>query len=109
MGETLKVLGQAAPAAVTLTALYTVPAATQTAVSTITVANQNNSAIAFRISVAIGGAADTPAQYIYYDVTVAKKDSFVATIGLSLGAGDIIRVQTDTANVSFNAFGSEVT
>jgi hypothetical protein len=109
MAQTLKVLGQAAPAATTLTALYTVPALTQTAVSTVLVSNHNMSSIRFRVSVAINGAADTAAQYIYFDVLLAARSSFAATVGLTLGAGDIIRVQTDTTAVSFSAFGVEVT
>ena len=41
---TYKVLGQSNPSATTATTLYTVPAATQTIVSTITVCNQAASA-----------------------------------------------------------------
>lgn len=109
MAETLKVLGQLTPAATTLTALYTVPASTQTTCSSIVVCNQNASSIAFRVSVAIGGAADTPAQYLYYDVALTKNNSFVATLGITLAATDVVRVRSDTANVSFNLFGAEVT
>jgi hypothetical protein len=109
MTDTLKVLGQAAPAATVLTSLYTVPAATQTAVSSIVVCNQNAATIHFRISIAVGGAADSPQQYLYFDSMLLANSSFVATIGVSLAATDVIRVQTDTANVSFSAFGDQVT
>jgi hypothetical protein len=107
--EALKVLGQAAPAAITTTDLYTVPASTSVAASTIIVCNQNSASIKFRISVAVAGAALATKQYIYYDVVVLKSDSFTATIGVALAATDVIRVYTDTANVSFNLFGCEVT
>jgi hypothetical protein len=30
-------------------------------------------------------------------------------LGLTLGAGDVVRVYTDTTNVSFSLFGVEVT
>lgn len=109
MAETLKVLGQSAPAATTLTDLYTVPAATQTTVSTVFVCNQNAGKIIFRISVAVGGAANATSQYLYWDVTLLGNSTFAATVGLTLGAGDIIRVRTDTTNVSFSAYGAEVT
>jgi hypothetical protein len=109
MAETLKVLGQAAPAATTLTALYTVPSGKSTAASTLVVCNQNNTKIAFRISVAVGGAADAPQQYLYYDAGLFGNSSVIATMGISLGSGDIVRVQSDTANVSFNLFGVEET
>jgi hypothetical protein len=106
--EVLKVLGQAAPAATTLTALYTVPAATQVTCSTLVVCNQGVVGIKFRVSVAVAGAADTGKQYLYFDVALARNDSFAATLGITLGAGDVVRVQTDTVNVSFSLFGVEV-
>ena len=111
MTDNIKVLAQSAPSPTVLTNLYTVPAATSTATSSITICNQNSGSgtqIAFRVSIAIGGAADTPKQYIYYDIPLIANDTFIATIGLTLGTGDIIRVQTDTANVSFTLFGVEV-
>ena len=40
MSDTLKVLGQQAPAGTTETILYTVPAATQTTISSIVVCNR---------------------------------------------------------------------
>lgn len=108
MAETLKVLGQASPAATTVTDLYTVPAATSTTVSTLTVCNQNATPIKFRVAVAIGGVALAVAQYLYFDVLLAGNASFAATIGLSLATGDVVRVRTDTTSVSFNLFGVEV-
>lgn len=109
MAETIKVLGQSAPAVTTLTDLYTVPALTSTVASTITVCNQNAVKIRFRVSIAVAGAADTAHQYLYYDVQVLANDSFTATIGVSLATTDVVRVYSDTANVSFNLFGTEVT
>lgn len=106
--ETRKVLGQLNPAATTLSALYTVPGATQAVVSTVQVCNQDAVAITFRISVAVAGAADNAKQYLYFDASVPVGDSFAATLGLTLGAGDIIRVYASTASVSFNAFGVEI-
>jgi len=109
MGETLKVLGQSSPAANTLTDLYTVPALTQVACSSIAVCNQTAAPIKFRVSVAVAGAADATKQYLYFDVTLGKNDTFLAVLGISLGAADVVRVQADAVNVSFNLFGAEVT
>ena len=108
MGEVLKVLGQVAPAATTQTALYTVPAATVATCSTIVVCNQTNASIKFRARVKVGGAADDAKQFLFYDVVVLKNSSFTATIGITLGATDVVAVYSDTANVSFNLFGVEV-
>ena len=53
MAETLKVLAQSAPAATTLTDVYTTPSLTSTTVSTLTVCNRGATAATFRISVAV--------------------------------------------------------
>ena len=108
MAESFKVLGQAAPAPTVLTDLYTVPALKQTVGSTIVVCNHNAASIKFRVSIAVGGAADAPKQYLYFDALLPDNSSVAATFGLSLDTTDVVRVQTDTASVSFNLFGTEV-
>jgi hypothetical protein len=109
MAETRKVLAQSIPAAATLTDAYTVPGATQAVVSTITVTNQSATATAFRLSVAIAGAADTAKQYISYDVPIAGNETKAFTMGITLGAADVIRVYATLATLSFNIFGVELT
>lgn len=109
MSNTLKVLGQSKPSATTLTALYTVPAATSAVVSTISVCNQSATPTSFRISVAPAGAADTASQYLYYDVVIPANDTFIATIGITLATTDVVRVYNTLATCSFSLFGSEIT
>lgn len=109
MAENLKTLGQALPAANTLTDLYTVPANTNASCSSLNVSNQTANAIAFRVSVAVAGAVDARKQYLYYDAVLPANLTVVLVNGISLGPGDVVRVQTDTLNVSFNLFGVEVT
>jgi len=108
MATTYKVLGQSNPAATTATTLYTVPAATNTVVSTIVIANLAASAATFRLSVRPAGAAQTNAMYIAYDITVGASDSTALTLGITLNATDVITVYGSTANISFTAFGSEI-
>lgn len=103
-----KVLGQSAPSATTATTLYTVPAATDAVVSSIVIANRNSSSATFRIAVRPAGAALANQHYIAYDVTVGASDSTVLTLGLTLDATDVITVYASTANLSFSAFGSEI-
>jgi glucose-6-phosphate dehydrogenase assembly protein OpcA len=103
------VLGQVNPSATTPTTLYPVPASTSTVVSTITVANLAGSAATFRISVRPAGATQTNAMYIAYDVTVGATDTTTLTLGLTLATTDVITVYASTANLSFNAYGSEIT
>ena len=107
MADTLKVLGQSNPSATTLTTLYTVPAATSAVCSSIVVCNQAASAGTFRIAVRVAGAAIAAKQYLYYDTAIAANDTFVATIGISLAATDVVSVYASSATMSFNLFGVE--
>jgi len=109
MPTVYKVLGQSAPSATTATTLYTVPASTETVVSTIIVANRAASAATYRISIRPNGAALANQHYIAYDVTVGAGDSTTLTLGITLDATDVLEVYASTANLSFNAFGSEIT
>jgi glucose-6-phosphate dehydrogenase assembly protein OpcA len=108
MATVYKVLGQSNPSATTATTLYTVPASTSTVVSTITVANLGSSAATFRISIRPAGATQTNAMYIAYDVTVGATDTTTLTLGLTLATTDIVTVYASTANLAFNAYGSEI-
>lgn len=105
---TYKVLGQSNPAATTLTSLYTVPSLTQAVVSTITVTNQSASAGTYRISVRVAGGADNAKQYLAYDVSIPGNATDTLTLGVTLGAGDVISVYCSSTSFSFNAFGSEI-
>jgi hypothetical protein len=105
---TYKILGQAAPSATTETDLYTVPASTQVIVSTLVVANRNAADATFRISVSAAGAATADKDYLAYDLIVPGNGQYTATLGITLGATDKIRVYGSSADLSFNAFGSEL-
>lgn len=109
MPDTYKVLGQSNPLAATLTDAYTVPAATQVVGSSIVVANRSATPTAFRISVAIGGAADDNKQYLAYDTAIAANESKSFTVGFTLAATDKIRVFATLATLAFNIFGVEKT
>lgn len=109
MASTYKVLSQTKPTATTLTDSYTVPGATTAVVSTITICNQSATATTYRISVAVAGAADTAKQYIAYDVAISGNSAQTLTLGISLGAADVVRVYNTLATLSFNIFGVELT
>ena len=108
MPTTYKVLGQSNPSATTASTLYTVPSATQAVVSTITVANQAASAATYRIAVRVAGASLAASQYIAYDVSLPANASDTLTLGITLGATDVITVYASSATMSFAAFGSEI-
>jgi glucose-6-phosphate dehydrogenase assembly protein OpcA len=107
--QTYKVLGQSAPSATTLTDLYTVPSATSAVVSTITVCNRAAASKSFRLAVRPAGASIADQHYIAYDVNIAANDSTCLTLGLTLAATDVLSVYASAADLSFQAFGSEIT
>lgn len=109
MPDTYKVLGQSNPVAATLTDAYTVPALTSAIVSTITVTNRSATPTAFRISVAVAGAADNNIQYISYDVAIGANETKSFTLGVTLATTDKIRVYATLATLTFNIFGVERT
>lgn len=109
MADAPKVLAQLAPSATTLTTLYTVPGSTSVVSSSLVICNRGVTYTTFRISVAVAGGADNIKQYLYYDVAIPANDTFIATIGTTLAATDLIRVYAGNANLSFNLFGVEVT
>lgn len=104
-----RTLAQSNPAANTPTVIYTVPANTQTVVSTFQVCNQNVNAAAFFISTQVAGASLANSQYVAFNTTVPGYDSISFTIGMALGNTDTVTVQANTPNISFVMFGSEIT
>ena len=106
MANISKTLGQTNAGAV-LTDLYTAPKGSATT-ATVIVCNRGVFADTYRIAIAPGGAADHPRQYIQYNKVIAANDS--DTIGgLFLKAGDVIRVYSSVADISFTAMGIEST
>jgi glucose-6-phosphate dehydrogenase assembly protein OpcA len=108
MPTNYKVLGQSNPSATTATTLYTVPSATQTVVSTVTICNQAATAATYRIAVRVAGASLAASQYVAYDVSLPANASDTLTLGITLNATDVITVYSSTATMSFGAFGSEI-
>ena len=109
MPSNYKILGQLAPSATTNTDLYTAPSNTQAVVSSIVIANRTSSQATYRIALRPAGATIENKNYIAYDVVVDASDSTTLTLGITLAATDVITVYASTANLSFNALGSEIT
>jgi hypothetical protein len=108
MAIAYKVLGQAAPSATTATTLYTVPSATSTVVSTLSIANLGVSTT-YRLAVRPAGASLEAKHYLAYDVALNANDAVMLTLGLTLATTDVVTVYAGTANLSFSLFGSEIT
>lgn len=108
MATTYKVLGQIVPNAASATTVYTVPAATQAVISTITVCNQNANSTNIRIAVRPDGATLDTKHYLVYDLTLATGQTATFTLGVTADASDVVTVYSSAATCSFNVFGSEI-
>jgi hypothetical protein len=108
MAITYKVLAQSAPSATTNTDIYTVGSGKQATVSTITVCNRSATVATYRIAIRVAGSALSNEEYIAYDAPIGSNDSVTWTIGVTLGAADVVTVYASTANLSVNIFGAEI-
>ena len=109
MATNYLVLGQVAPSATTATTLYTVPSSTQAVISTITICNRGTSSQTYRISVRPDGAAQDDQHYLVYDAPIAAKQTVALTLGVTLGDTDVVTVYNSSGDLSYAAFGSEIT
>jgi hypothetical protein len=107
MTTSYKTLGQVAPAATTLTTLYTVPSSNSTVCSTLAICNRGAST-SVRVAVRPAGASIDVKHYLVYDTPLAAYDSIFLTLGITLATTDVVSVYAGTADVSFGLFGSEI-
>ena len=98
---------QSKPFAGILTTLYT---ATKLAAifSSIVWCNQSSQPDNVRLSIGVGGAVDNLAQYLLFDEPIFPNDTSALTAGLTLATGDVLRCYSRNGNVSFSAFGVEI-
>ena len=109
MANAYKTLGQVADASANNVTLYTVPASTETVVSTIVICNREGASNTFRIAVRPNGATLANEHYLAYDSSISANDTITMTLGITVDASDVISVGASDANVSFNVFGTEIT
>lgn len=109
MATDYKVLGQSAPSATTATTLYTVPAATKTVCSTLTVCNRAATSGTYRVAVRPAGASLANQHYIVYNAIIPANSTDTISIGATLAATDVVTVYASSADFSFSLFGSELT
>ena len=110
MATTYKRLGAAAGNGTIATAstLYTVPAATATVISTITVCNTSGTAGTFSISVSTT-TSFISGQQIVYQAAIAGNDTIGLTFGMTMDATNkYLLVSSSAATIMFSVFGSEI-
>lgn len=98
-------MGQQAPAATTLTTLYTAPV--QGIGSSLVICNRG-AATVVRVAVSPAGAAIANQHYILYDLPLDANSTEVFTLGMAFAPTDVVRCYAGTANVSFSLFGVEI-
>lgn len=109
MTDTIKILAQVNPPASALTTVYMCGATFGATISTINICNQDPVNIAnFRMSFAVGGAADSVKQYVYWQIPIQPNDTLNMTEGYTMANGDVLRLFVDNANVSIGVFGVEL-
>ena len=108
MATAYKVLGQVAPAATTATAIYTVPSATEAVVSSVSVCNRAGTAATFRLAVRPDGATLANQHYLVYDANLDEHDTIIFTIGVTMDATDVLEGYASSGDVTFHAYGSEI-
>ena len=109
MANEYKILGQVADASANDVELYLVPASTSAIVSSITVCNRESAANTFRIATKTDNSSVANTDYIAYDTSIAANDTVTLTLGITLQAGAEISVGASDANVTFQAFGTQIT
>lgn len=98
------VLGQAAPAALTNTTVYTVPAAT-VGVVTISIANTTTTPIAVRLAIASSGTPTT-SEFIEYDTVIAA-NGVLERSGIVMNASEAVVVFASSLGLAVSVYGYE--
>lgn len=109
MATAYKVLGQSNPSANTNADAYTVGAGKSAVVSTVTVCNTSNAAITYRVAIRPAGASIATQHYVAYETSLPAYSTDSITIGLTLGATDVVTVRSSAATTAFGVYGSEIT
>lgn len=102
-----KILGQENPAANTLTTIYQVPADNSAIISTVTIANLYQTNVTYKLAVQKNGQNIESNHYIAFETILLGYDTAVLTLGLTLGANDILSANVSDGNTAINVFGTE--
>lgn len=107
-----KILGQIQTTANVLTTIYTVPASTNTVVTTITICNQSANTVSLNVAANVSGSAVTTKNFIVAGYSLGAAETLVLEPRVSLNVGSILSANITGANassnISINAFGVEI-
>lgn len=112
MAQSFKVLGQINPTANSQANVYSVPVGTEAVISTIAICNQTGSNASYSLIVIPGNEAfSDPANakhFVVRGATVPAADTIMLTVGITANTGTLIACNTNSNNISFSIFGSEI-
>jgi hypothetical protein len=86
---------------------YTVPAGKEAVVSTLAITNFAGTAATYRVAVIKSGDTLSSENILFLDTPIAASTTQAITIGMTLAAGDVVRVAGSTAYINATLFGSE--
>tara|TARA_R100000664_G_scaffold23212_1_gene32815 strand:- start:2710 stop:3036 length:327 start_codon:yes stop_codon:yes gene_type:complete len=107
MANAYKILGQVADASANDVELYR-QTGVETIVSTIVVCNREAANNTFRLATKTDNSGVANTDYIAYDTVIAGNDTITFTLGITLEAGAEISVGASDANVTFQAYGTQI-
>jgi len=90
------------------TTIYTVPSATQSICSTLTICNRGLDNVYYDIAIRPDGAALENKHYVTFDALVSGEDTVTLTLGISLDATDVIQITASSPELSVTMFGNEI-
>jgi hypothetical protein len=108
-----KILGQVQPGANAMTTIYTVPASTNTVVTTITICNQSANNLTVNVAANISGDAITTKNFLITNYILEAAETLVLEPRLAMLAGSLLSAnitgaEASVSNVSVNAYGVEI-
>jgi hypothetical protein len=84
------------------------PEATAAVISTIAICNTDASSATYRIGLDTEEGTPGASEWIVYGATVSANDTVFLTVGMTLAAGQYVRVSSSANTVVFSAFVSEI-
>ena len=88
--------------------LYTVPSGKSAVISTLSIVNASTADITYRIAIVNSDITPTATDWIVFDSVVSANDGTHLTLGITLTAGQILKVSSSSTSSVFWCFLSEI-
>ena len=108
MAQSYKILGQVSPTANTLSNVYVTPNSTEGVVNSIIIANRGAANASFSLVVRPINESFGDKHYIVRGCVVPGSDTLTMTLSLTLQNNVILAANTNSSNLSFGAYGVEI-